>query len=399
MKIAVVNLLMRTIRSASPVPNLATDVPKGRIRAETPMVTLVADEIARRGHDVDVFSGFKFDVVLNNTSVGLKTVRIRYAKERLKAVFPPTYYPFAPSVARAIGQGGYDAVISSEIIQPQTFLSALGKGSSTDLFIWQEMMLHPKNPAGLVSRAVFRAYRARKFRSFRSVVPRTSLARDFLLREGVPEHLIGRTIPNAVDCHAFAPKQGMDFFPHDDLASPGGKRILMIARLEKNKGADTFLMAAKMVLEHTKDVSFIIKGSGPEADSLRNIGRTGGLKDRFVLLEEYLSRQDLATLISSCDICVVPSSTDLFPIIPLEAMACGVPVIASTSTHHKDTFSDGKAGMLVAPEDPGAIASAIVELVEDPERLRDMSRHARSLAVSEFSLETAADRWLKILAS
>ncbi len=169
-------------------------------------------------------------------------------------------------------------------------------------------------------------------------------------------------------------------------------RVIMISRIVKDKGVETFLNAAKILKDEGVKASFVLKGSGPDTEAVKELAGRLGISDRLVRIEEYLSRPDLANLMASCDICAAPSEGDLLFFVPLEAIASGVPAIVSNATHHVHTFSDGRAGRAIPPRDPQALATALRELLEDEGLRKKMAQAARQLAVEEFSIESVARR-------
>jgi len=393
MRVAIVNLLMRTVKSTLILPQFDGSLPRHDIEVDSPMVVLVADQLARMGNDVDVFAGSIFKVARDYDSNDERLANIVYERERLRFVFPPSYYPFAPDLLRRLREEKYDVILSSEILQPCTGLSMAGKPKGTKLFVWQELGSHPRFPVNAFSRPAFLALRMARYRHFDRVIPRSKKARQFLVSEGVPEARISRIIPNAVDCSTFTPRQATDYLEERSMAEASPHpRVIMISRIDKDKGVETFLKAANTVRESGTNASYILKGTGPDMPRIRRLADSLGLSKDTLFIENYLPRKQLAGLLASCDICVAPSSGDLLFFVPLEAIASGVPVITSLQTHHSDTFSNGEAGVLVPANNVESLADEITQLIGSPRRLKDMSRRARELAVREFSVESVAQR-------
>ena len=395
MRIAVLNLIMRTMRSDLAFPQLDVNLERKGIRAEYPMAVLVADELARMGNTVDVFGGSIYEVVRDPIENG---DHANVVSERLsfKTLFPPSYYPYAKGLPQRLRQGGYDAVLSSEFVQPATVQAMRHKQGGSRLFVWQEIASHPRFPAGIASRILFHRMKANGFQRFDKAIPRSTTALEFLKSQGFPDKMIAPIVPNAVDCRTFKPRGKPDFFEKRNIHDAPRPRIIMAARISRAKGVETFLEATKIVLAEAKSVSFVLKGSGPDLPRVRFMAQKMGLGKNLTVIEEFLPRKDLAELIASCDICAAPSSSDLLFFVPLEAIASGVPVITSTASHHSATFADGKTGMVVPANDSKALASAFLELIHDERRLTAMSKAARQLAVTKFSSEKVARDLLDI---
>ena len=394
MKIAIVNLLMRTVKSESLLPQMDKRLPRWKVRAESPMVVLVADGMARQGHDVTVFAGSMFDIVRDCQQGKRPTAEIVSVKERLQWLFPPSYYPFAPTIAPQLEKGGYDVVLTTDIVQPCTQLARLAVSGEQRVFIWQELAAHPRFPICLASKGIFLQLRAMKSGSIKELIPRSEKARAFLESQGVPNSMLSRTIPNAVDCDTFAPNQYEDFFASRGIEDVPRPRIVIVARTDRAKGIDTFMAASRIALNRGFPGSFIVKVTGPSSSSIRETANTLGISGKVKIIDEYLPRKDLAMLMASCDLCAAPSAGDLLFFVPLESIASGVPVITTTQTHHTTTFADGRAGLIIPPNDVNRLADAFIELTSDEDRLRRMSKAAREIALTEFSTESVSRRLL-----
>jgi len=228
------------------------------------------------------------------------------------------------------------------------------------------------------------------------MIPRSNNARSFLLLERAPEHKISAIIPNAVDCKVFSPDQPSDFFLKNDLGDPSRPRTIMVSRIDRSKGIDIFLKAAEIAVDGGYEGSFVLKVTGSGTSEIESLASKLGLKEKVTIVGGYLPRRNLANLIASCDICAAPSSGDLLFFVPIEAMACGVPVITTTQTHHASTFSDGKAGLLIPANDPNALAESIMRLSRDRTKLKEMALSARQMAVRDFSMESVARRLIAV---
>jgi glycosyltransferase involved in cell wall biosynthesis len=393
MRIAIVNLIMRTIRSTMRFPQFDGSLPRRDVEAMDPMAVMVADEIARLGHEVDIYSGSMFNVTRSPKSEETSLANVKYVREVMPGLFPPSYYPFTPSLIRQLRTGNYDAVLASEIMQPTIALTLLCRPAK--IFIWQELGTHPRFPITIPGRIEFAFLRSEGFQRVSKFMPRSESARTYLTREGVPDEKISQVIPNGVDCRTFRPDQGSDFFEKRGMGGIPHPRVIMVSRIVRDKGVETFLAAAKILKDEGVNASFVLKGSGPDVDMVGPLVEKLGISDRVVRIEEYLSRPDLANLMASCDVCAAPSEGDLLFFVPLEAIASGLPVVVSNATHHVHTFSDGKAGRVIAPRNPRALANSLRELLADPNLRKRMSLAARQLAVEKFSIESVAGRILK----
>jgi D-inositol-3-phosphate glycosyltransferase len=103
-----------------------------------------------------------------------------------------------------------------------------------------------------------------------------------------------------------------------------------------------------------------------------------------------VSRTEMPALLRSADVVVCAPWYEPFGIVPLEAMACGVPVVGSAVGGLLDSVADGRTGILVPPRDPVSIAKAVRSLLDDPVRRTAFGRAGRARALSLFSWERVA---------
>lgn len=180
------------------------------------------------------------------------------------------------------------------------------------------------------------------------------------------------------------------FRPPDPAAEqrPGhGYRLLQLGRLVPRKGAALSIAA----LAHLPQAELLVAG-GPPADGidhdpevrrLRGIARDAGVDDRVRFLGA-VSGERVPGLLGGCDVVLCPADYEPFGIVPLEAMACGRPVVASAVGGQLDTVAHGETGLLVPPGDVATLASAVALLLEDP---------ARRLAYGEAGRRRVLDRY------
>ncbi|WP_199808861.1 MULTISPECIES: glycosyltransferase [Streptomyces] len=183
-----------------------------------------------------------------------------------------------------------------------------------------------------------------------------------LARMGIPPHQVG-IVPCGVDTERFTPK---------GPAAPRGPyrhRLLQLGRLVPRKGAAVTIAA----LARLPETELVVVG-GPPADRLdddpevrrlRGIARDAGVADR-VRFAGAVPSEKVPALLRSADVVVCPADYEPFGIVPLEAMACGVPVVASAVGGQLDTVADPGTGRLVPPRDPEALARAVAGLLADP---------------------------------
>jgi glycosyltransferase involved in cell wall biosynthesis len=168
-----------------------------------------------------------------------------------------------------------------------------------------------------------------------------------------------------------------------------------VARLTPEKGVDVFVRAAAQLAPRFPRAHFIVVGDGPLRPELEELATSLGLDGRLQFLGE---RSDARELLSQFDVMAACSVSDGSPLVVLEAMAAGVPVVASAVGGIPRQFDDGREGLLVAPGDDAALAHAVGRLLADEATRRRMSAAARRRAALQFSHEALVERMLHIYA-
>lgn len=164
---------------------------------------------------------------------------------------------------------------------------------------------------------------------------------------------------------------------------PGDVVVGMTGRLSAEKGPCYLAQAACRLGARCPSAVFVFVGSGPEEESLRQLFEQAGLASRARFLG---FRRDAARLTAAYDIAVVPSVfAEPFGMVVIEAMAAGVPVIASRTGGIPEIIEPGVSGILVPPADDAALAASIWQLLENAEARRAMGRAGRRRASRDFS--------------
>lgn len=170
--------------------------------------------------------------------------------------------------------------------------------------------------------------------------------------------------------------------------------VACISRLiPEQKGHYYLLLAAKQVIQQKPEVQFLIVGDGTFRNTL--VALTDQLKIQSNVL--FIGWQNnINEILSSIDICAVPSLWDPLPRIVLEAMVAGKPVVGTNVDGIPEAVIDGETGILVPPADENNLTKAILGLVNDPEKAKQMGIAGRNRAIAEFSSERHAKEVLKV---
>ncbi|HET7488578.1 MAG TPA: glycosyltransferase [Acidimicrobiales bacterium] len=203
-------------------------------------------------------------------------------------------------------------------------------------------------------------------------------------------------IPCGVDLRTFTPA-GAAELGRTDL-----RRVVVVSRLVERKGIGNVIEALPAV-----PATELVVAGGPPGDDfderpevrrLRRLAERHGVADR-VHLRGPVGRNDLPPLLRSADVVACVPWYEPFGIVPLEAMACGVPVLASEVGGLRDTVVDGVTGVHLPPRRPDLIGQSLARLLADPERCRAIGRAGARRAAARYGWSTVAAATLGTYAS
>ncbi len=164
---------------------------------------------------------------------------------------------------------------------------------------------------------------------------------------------------------------------HPALA--GAPLVGVVARLHPDKGVGHLIEAAPLISERLPEARFVVVGEGPELTGLRQLARQLDVADRITFLGY---RPDAWEILQTMDVVVVPSISEGTPLVVLEAMQSGIPLVASAAGGIPEQIVHGREGLLVPPGDPRAIADAVVRLHESPALAAALTAAARRRAAA-----------------
>ncbi|WP_127783597.1 glycosyltransferase [Rhodococcus sp. X156] len=202
-----------------------------------------------------------------------------------------------------------------------------------------------------------------------------------------------RVVPCGVDVQHFCPAGPPWRGDPAGLRPAGVPRLVCVGRLVERKGVDTAVRA----LAQLPGVELLVAGGPPaaqlpehaEAQRLSALAAQLGVAERVHLLGE-VSPTDVPALLRSADVVVTTPWYEPFGIVPLEAMACGRPLVGSAVGGLLDTVQPGTTGVLVPPREPDALVAALTPLLADPPRRTRLGAAARRRAVHRYSWDRVA---------
>jgi glycosyltransferase involved in cell wall biosynthesis len=223
------------------------------------------------------------------------------------------------------------------------------------------------------------------FRYSSLVIAVSEAVKRHLCAQGLNEGRI-RVIHNGVDLERFRPAPASDA----KVAlgrDPKHPLVGVFGRLSPEKGQRIALEAMFLLLKDRPGARLLLVGDGPDRAELLECARALGI-ERVVEFAGF--RPDTVSLLSACDVVLVPSAKEGFGLVAVEAMAAGKPVVATRVGGLSEIVVHGETGFLVRPNDPNSIARSLAELIDDSSLCERMGRQGRERAEACFDFRAQA---------
>lgn len=291
--------------------------------------------------------------------------------------FPPLYLP---NFWRLMRSGGYD-ILHFHLFGANLCAKPLAIMAGHSAIIVHDQCndaSREKNPLLLAADAFWN-------RSSDRVIAVSESTRSYLLeREDLPDDLV-TVIPNGIDAEVFKPasepqrEESRDAvgIPRDCFVIGG------VGRLVAQKNFTLFMDIAARILSRNPSAVFVIAGTGPQGEELKAKAATLGIADRVRFLGHV---SDRLALYHALDALLMTSDFEGTPMVLLEAMACGLPVVASAVDGIAEVCSDGKDAILVAPGDEPRFASSVECILRNPEFGRALGKEARNAILEGYGI-------------
>jgi glycosyltransferase involved in cell wall biosynthesis len=189
------------------------------------------------------------------------------------------------------------------------------------------------------------------------------------LRQGLPEQKLV-TIHNGIDPSLFPATVSQQSGP-----------IVFVGRLNPEKDVPTLLRAAAVAVKEEPSIRLHLVGAGPNFSELKNLAEQLGIGQHVVFLGQT---NDVAGVLAGASLFVLSSVTEGISLALLEAMACGLPVVATAVGGNSEVVVDGETGLLVPPRSPAELAAAMLKLYRQPELARQMGANGRKRVEAHF---------------
>lgn len=216
------------------------------------------------------------------------------------------------------------------------------------------------------------------------VVANSAAVRDLLVNSFrvPPEHV--QIIRNGVEVEKFE-CVGADRRKILSCAEDDTRLVIMVANMHSSvKGHHDLVEAAWQVCREVSATRFVLVGDGEERPKIEQHVRDAGLLAHFLFLG---SRKDIPELLACAELSILPSRAEGLPNVILEAMAAGLPVVATRVGGIPEIVEDGESGLLVPSQDPHALAEAILRLLQDRALAARIARNAQERIRARFSFD------------
>lgn len=231
---------------------------------------------------------------------------------------------------------------------------------------------------------------------FKKIIAVSEFSRSLALNAGVDASKI-KVIYNSCDESLFSVRDKL--MARKKLDLPIDKKIVLyVGNLVKIKGVHTLIESCKIIHSQMSQFLVLIVGNGKEQSKLESLVASYGLDDNIKFLG-YLEPANLPLYYNAADAFVLPSFVEGHSVALLEAMASGLPVVASMVGGNKETVKDGVNGFLFEPNDSTILAEKLIKILTDENLHRHMSERCLETYLEKFSMEFQIQSFLKLYRS
>jgi glycosyltransferase involved in cell wall biosynthesis len=222
-------------------------------------------------------------------------------------------------------------------------------------------------------------------RRFPKVIAVSNYLRQELIASGLAPHRVV-TVHNAIDPDVLVSAACVDRRKvRAELGiGPDAPVVLTVGRLNPEKGHRYLLESVQLACRHIPGLRVLVVGEGPLRAKLEANTRSLHL-DVVVSFLDW--RDDVASLMATSDLFVLPSTRESFGLVILEALALGVPVIATRVGGVPEIIQTGETGILVEPRNPEALADAMIWALTNPTQAGQLARQGQAVVRQRFSVE------------
>jgi glycosyltransferase involved in cell wall biosynthesis len=278
-----------------------------------------------------------------------------------------------------VGYCSAAAIVMGKLLSKPTVLNLSGSGIDGDI------LRHKRTPWGRLFLFFCRS-------ASRIVILNTAMYQELESISYATTSIV--KIPNGVDLATY---RGTDNKPlwKKKIGIDTEKVILYTGRLAAEKGV-AFLIRAYAALSLPQPTKLYILGAGPQLSALQKFLHQHNLLSTVTILPPV---EDILPFLYGADIFVMPSRSEGLSNSILEAMACGLPVIATRVEGNTDLIEDDVNGLLVAPDDEGNLVNALTQLLTMPEKAAALGQRARQMVCEKYDLQSMVGQYTALYSS
>lgn len=356
----------------------------------TKTAQLVAEGLARRGHHVTVLTGrHERSLPARESIEGVNVVRVDSVARISRGLVMPGFGRAALRLAR-----GHDVVHIHTPMLEAWLVAALSGVRHRPL-----VMTHQGDlvmPEGGFNRAVQRGVSAMMGRAAKDAAVVTTLSEDYARHSAFLRPVLNKieAIPPPVQLPEPEPQRVAEW--RAELGLEGVPVVGFAGRWVEEKGFDTLLAALPRMLEESPDLRLAFAGEHQisyESFFERCEPLVARHRDRIVFVGLLRDQQQLADFYALADVLALPSRSDCFAIVQVEAMLSGTPVVVSDIPGAREVVTRTGLGRLVPPDDPEALAEGLLGVLSEPERYEG----ARERVLADYDPERTLDAYEDVL--
>lgn len=175
-------------------------------------------------------------------------------------------------------------------------------------------------------------------------------------------------------------------------------KFLYTGRLSVEKGLSVLFESLKLLRDAGRDFELTLVGDGVDRERLESLGRELAI-DRHLVFAGYRNQEEVGEYLRKSDIFILPSFAEGVPVSLMEAMAAGIPVIATNVGGVAELVESERTGLLVPPADSAALAEAIARYQDDPELRRRVAAQGRERVIQQYNVEVEGQKLLDLFAT
>lgn len=356
----------------------------------TAIAVRVAEGLAARGHHVSVLAAHHDPALARQELLnGVEVVRLPYAARLSRGVLMPSF-PLA--VRRMIRE--HDVVHIHTPLLEAPLVGVLSRLRHRPL-----LMTHQGDlvmPPGLADQTVEKVGTLLLDAAARLATVVSPLNDDYAAESRFLGRFVDKLVPILPPVEIPEPPNGGAASWRAELGLDGKRLVGFAGRFVEEKGFDYLLRAVPALLAAVPDAHLVYAGEHRMA--YENFHRRcepllEAYRDHVTFLGLLRDRRQLASFYAMCDVFALPSRTDSFAAVQVEAMLCGTPVVASDIPGARVVVRATGMGKLVAPRDPGALAAGLAEVLLEPARYM----RPRAEIAASFDPNVSLDRYERLI--